>query len=124
MRRFLLTVVAAAAVAAVPVVAQNVAGPAKAKATTPEIPFESVPNFFKMPAGIYMGEGVGVATNSKAQPSAYSPRMWPRAKKPMCAYMQSTVPTSGFRCVDQWNPGGYAKRLMRPLAAWTTSTGR
>ena len=39
---------------------------AKAKATTPEIPFESV-NFAKMPAGLYMGEAVGVATNSKGQ---------------------------------------------------------
>src|SRR5262245_42527775 len=38
---------------------------AKAKATTPEIPFDSVPNFLKMPAGLYMGEAVGVSTNSK-----------------------------------------------------------
>src|SRR6185503_9529292 len=52
-------------VCAGPARAQNVAGPAKAKATTPEIPFESVPNFLKMPAGLYMGEAVGVATNSK-----------------------------------------------------------
>src|SRR5207244_3351646 len=37
----------------------------KARATTPEIPFDSVPNFIKMPAGLYMGEAVGVATNSK-----------------------------------------------------------
>src|ERR1044072_2451732 len=48
-----------------PVFAQPVAGPAKGKATTPEIPFESVPNFFKMPAGLCMGEGCGGATNSK-----------------------------------------------------------
>ena len=45
--------------------AQNVAGPAKARASTPEIPFDSVPNFFKLPAGLYMGEGTGIATNSK-----------------------------------------------------------
>jgi hypothetical protein len=38
---------------------------AKAKATAAEIPFDSVPNFFKMPAGLYMGEAVGVATSSK-----------------------------------------------------------
>ena len=37
---------------------------AKAKATTPEIPFDSVPNFLKLPAGLYMGEAVGVATKS------------------------------------------------------------
>ena len=44
---------------------QNVAGPAKAKAGAPEIPFDSVANFFKLPAGLYMGEGTGVATNSR-----------------------------------------------------------
>jgi DNA-binding beta-propeller fold protein YncE len=38
---------------------------AKAKATTPEIPYDSVANFFKLPPGLYMGEGTGVATNSK-----------------------------------------------------------
>ena len=47
------------------------AGPAKAKATTPEIPFESVANFFKLPAGLYMGEGTGVATNSKGHVFVY-----------------------------------------------------
>ena len=34
-------------------------------AEVPEIPIESVPNFLKMPDGLYMGEAVGVATNSK-----------------------------------------------------------
>ena len=52
--------------------AQNVSGPAKARAMTPEIPFESVPNFFKLPPGLYMGEGVGVATNSKGHVFVYS----------------------------------------------------
>ena len=49
------------------------AGPAfaQAKATTPEIPFESVSNFFKLPAGLYMGEGTGVATNSKGHVFVY-----------------------------------------------------
>ncbi|HMF95307.1 MAG TPA: 6-bladed beta-propeller, partial [Vicinamibacterales bacterium] len=51
---------------------QPVAGPAKAKATTPEIPFESVANFFKLPAGLYLGEGVGVATNSKGHVFVYT----------------------------------------------------
>src|SRR5207237_2050261 len=52
--------------------AQPVAGPAKAQPTTEEIALESVPNFFKMPAGIYMGEGVGVATNSKGHVFVYT----------------------------------------------------
>ena len=38
----------------------------KAKAqNVPEIPYDSVPNFLKLPAGLYEGESMGVATNSK-----------------------------------------------------------
>ena len=65
MRRFSISVVVAIALAAATGSAQNVAGPAKARATTPEIAFDSLPNFIKMPPGLYMGEAVGVATNSK-----------------------------------------------------------
>src|SRR5882762_9554292 len=71
MRRVLASVVGLLLVAG-SAFAQNVAGPAKAKATTPEIPFESVQNFFKLPSGIYMGEGVGVATNSKGHVFVYT----------------------------------------------------
>ncbi len=38
---------------------------AKARATTPEIPYDSISFIKSMPAGLYMGEGIGVATNSK-----------------------------------------------------------
>jgi len=37
----------------------------KALDTAPDIPFEVVPNFMKLPPNVYMGEGIGVATNSK-----------------------------------------------------------
>jgi streptogramin lyase len=38
----------------------------KAKAqNVPEIPFDTVPNYLKLPPGLYMGEAMGVATNSK-----------------------------------------------------------
>jgi sugar lactone lactonase YvrE len=51
-------------------------GPALAqlKATAqnvPEIPYDSVPNFLKLPAGEYLGESVGVATNSKGHVFVY-----------------------------------------------------
>jgi sugar lactone lactonase YvrE len=46
---------------------------ARAKAqNVPEIPFESVPNFFKLPQGLYLGEGMGVATNSKGHIFVYT----------------------------------------------------
>ena len=60
-----LSAVLVAFVCATPAMGQNVSGPAKARATTPEIPFDSVPTFLKLPPGLYMGEGIGVATNSK-----------------------------------------------------------
>src|SRR5437899_9011202 len=72
MRRVRASVVVGLLLCAGQAFAQNVAGPAKAKATTPEIPFESVQNFFKLPAGLYMGEGVGVATNSKGHVFVYT----------------------------------------------------
>ena len=71
MRRLIVGAVIGLLLGAVPAPAQPVAGPAKAKATAPEIPFDSVPNFFKLPAGTYMGEGVGVATNSRGNVFVY-----------------------------------------------------
>jgi len=39
---------------------------ARAKAqNVPEIPYDSVPNFLKLPPNLYLGEAIGVATNSK-----------------------------------------------------------
>ena len=39
--------------------------PAFAQQQVPEIPYESVPNFFKLPPDMNFGEGAGVAANSK-----------------------------------------------------------
>jgi len=69
MQRSLTTVCAAALVlcAAAPALAQQ-----KAKAqNVPEIPYTSVPNFLKLPPGEYLGESVGVATNSKGHIFVY-----------------------------------------------------
>ena len=44
------------------------------KANAPEIPFESVPNFLKMPEGLYLGEAMGVATNSQGHIWVYTRR--------------------------------------------------
>ena len=57
----LLSVVVALLLASTATFGQSLA---KARATTPEIPFDTVPNFLKMPAGLYLGEVVGVATKS------------------------------------------------------------
>jgi DNA-binding beta-propeller fold protein YncE len=55
MKRFLL----------VPIVWLGVTLSAQQPAAVPEIPFESVPNFLKVPADMNFGEGSGVAVNSK-----------------------------------------------------------
>ena len=45
----------------------------KAKAqNVPEIPYDSVPNFLKLPPNLYLGEGIGVATNSKGHVFVYT----------------------------------------------------
>ena len=45
----------------------------KAKAeNVPEIPYDSVPNFLKLPPDLYFGEGIGVATNSKGHVFVYT----------------------------------------------------
>ena len=51
---------------------QNTPPPATAYATAPDIPYDSAPNFLKLPAGLYLGEGIGVATNSKGHVFVYT----------------------------------------------------
>ena len=51
---------------------QRIPPPAKAFATAPEIPYDSVPNFLKLPTGMYLGEGIGVARNSKGDVFVYT----------------------------------------------------
>jgi hypothetical protein len=52
--------------------AAQLAAQTKAKAeNVPVIPHTSVPNFFKLPADLYFGEGIGIATNSKGNVFVY-----------------------------------------------------
>src|ERR1700735_4609925 len=45
----------------------------KAKAqNVPEIAYDSVPNFLKLPPNLYLGESMGVATNSKGHVFVYT----------------------------------------------------
>ncbi|MEO8596674.1 MAG: peptidyl-alpha-hydroxyglycine alpha-amidating lyase family protein [Candidatus Solibacter sp.] len=63
---------------AAPGIAQTPPGAApapaqKAKAqNVAEIGFDSAPNFLKMPVNLYLGEGIGVATNSKGHIFVYT----------------------------------------------------
>src|SRR5206468_12543202 len=52
--------------AAMPLFAQqNVPPRAKAFETAPDLPYDPVPNFLKLPQNLYLGEGIGMARNSK-----------------------------------------------------------
>jgi len=64
MRTFIARIVVGVLLCAGTVYAQNQQTPAKARAATPEIPYDAV-SVLKRPPGLYLGEGVGVATNSK-----------------------------------------------------------
>jgi len=68
-RRLTTHVVVGLLLCTAPVLAQP--QPAAARDTTPEIPYDSVENFFKMPPGLYMGEGIAVAENSKGHLYVY-----------------------------------------------------
>src|SRR5947207_963997 len=48
------------------------AAPALAQSSAPEIKFDSVPNAIQLPAGLYLGEVAGVATNSKGDLFVYT----------------------------------------------------
>ena len=65
-------VVVAFCLAVVPGLAQT--GQRAKAQNVPEIAFESVPNFLKMPADVYLGESMGVATNSKGHIFVYTRR--------------------------------------------------
>src|SRR5947207_12157826 len=46
--------------------------PALAQSSASEIKFDSVPNAIQLPAGLYLGEVAGVATNSKGDIFVYT----------------------------------------------------
>jgi hypothetical protein len=70
---FMTRVLAASAAAVILLAMTPVFGQTKARAEhIPEIPYESVPGFLKLPPGMYLGEGIGVATNSKGHVFVYT----------------------------------------------------
>jgi sugar lactone lactonase YvrE len=65
-RSFTFYLAVAALCGVVPLLFHPVLAQGRATATNvPVIPHESVPNFFKLPPGVYTGENMGIATNSK-----------------------------------------------------------
>src|SRR5579871_1892706 len=67
----------------------------------PEIPFDSTPNFLKMPEHLYMGEAVGVATNSKGNVFVYT-----RTGTSYVTYGTSRAFANGGARLFEFDPSG------------------
>ena len=68
MKRMTQSLLPAILLAGVPVLVQH----ASAQQEAPEIRFDSVPDALKLPAGLYLGEVAGVATNSRGDVFVYT----------------------------------------------------
>ncbi len=77
--------------------------------TVPEIPFDSVPNFFKPPADLHFGEVAGVAVNSKGHVFVFSRG-------------NTTGPAYGATAAQllEFGPDGrYLREIGKNLYAWS-----
>ena len=80
-----------------------------ARLAAQEIPFDSVPNFFKLPADLHLGEATGVAVNSKGHIFIYSRG-------------NSTGPAYGATASQllEFGPDGrYLREIGHNLYAWS-----
>jgi hypothetical protein len=85
------------------------AGAAFAQQPVPEIPYDSVPNFLKLPENLYLGEATGVAVNSKGHVFVYS-----RGGVPGPAYGATASQLLEFGA-----DGKYIREIGRNLYAWS-----
>jgi sugar lactone lactonase YvrE len=73
MRRLTSCVAVGVLVAAGLIEAPALFAQSKAKAeNVPEIPYDTIQNFTKLPVGLYLGESIGVATNSRGHVFVYT----------------------------------------------------
>ncbi len=85
------------------------AGAAFAQAPVPEIPFESVPDFLKLPDDLYLGEAAGVAVNSKGHVFVFS-----RGSTTGPAYGAAAAQILEFDA-----DGRYVREIGHNLYAWS-----
>jgi DNA-binding beta-propeller fold protein YncE len=80
-----------------------------AQPSVPEIPFDSAPNFFKLPADVYFGECAGVAVNSKGHVFVFTRG-------------NTTGPAYGATAAQllEFGPDGrYIREIGKNLYAWS-----
>ena len=76
----------------------------------PEIPFDSVPNFLKLPPDMHLGEASGVAVNSKGHIFVYS--RGGSSQGPAFANTASQI-------LEFDNGGTYLREIGKNLYAWS-----
>ena len=82
---------------------------AAAQQSVPEISYESVPNFLKLPADLYLGEAAGVAVNSKGHVFVFS-----RGGTTGPAYGASAA-----QLLEFGPDGKYIREIGKNLYAWS-----
>jgi hypothetical protein len=82
-----------------------------AQQPAPQIPFDSAPNFFKLPADVYFGEVSGVAVNSKGHVFVFS-----RGNTTGPAYGASAA-----QLLEFGPDGKYIREIGKNLYAWSYS---
>jgi sugar lactone lactonase YvrE len=87
----------------------GVAGAQQKTALPPEIPYRSVPNFFKLPENLYFGEVSGVAVNSKGHIFVFS-----RGNTRGPAYGAAAAQLLEFDA-----NGNYVREIGHNLYAWS-----
>jgi hypothetical protein len=91
------------------------AGPLFAQVTIPEIPYDSVPNAIKLPEHTYLGEAVGVATNSKGHVFVYT-----RTGSEMVTIGTARPFARGFARLFEFDQNGnFVRELGQGLYAFT-----
>ena len=84
-------------------------GTLSAQQPVPEIPFDSAPNFFKLPADIHFGECSGVAVNSKGHIFVFT-----RGNTTGPAYGASAA-----QLLEFGPDGRYIREIGKNLYAWS-----
>ena len=82
---------------------------AMAQQSVPEIPYDSVPNFLKMPTDLHLGEVSGIATNSKGHVFVFQ-----RGNTTGPAYSASAAQLLEFD-----KDGKYVREIGKNLYAWS-----
>lgn len=80
-----------------------------AQQPVPEIPYDSVPNFFKLPADLYLGEAAGVAVNSNGHVFVLS-----RGNTTGPAYGAAAT-----QLLEFGSDGKYIREIGKNLYAWS-----